>query len=453
MTIGIDGLISGLDTTTLINNLVAAESQEQTLLSTKATGISKLVSSFQSLNSQLAALTGAAKSAGTAASWDVFTATSSSSSVSVTAGTGAAASSLSLTVQQVARAQVSLIDAADLAGQSALTFTMADGTSQTVTIDGDHPADIAQAINDAKLGISASLVRVSGTGDTSQYVLQLTGATGQANAFGVAAGTGAEGESPTAVGTVITTAQDASVVLWSGTGAERTVTSATNTFEGLLSGTTITVSAASADPVTISLTPDTAARTALVTGMVAQVATVISAIAAGTKQTTTTDDDGNTVVTGGIYAGDTAVRSLTQDLISAFTYPVDGKSPTTVLGISVDKDGTISIDQEVLAASLADDPEGTMAFATALSARVQAVGTTYSDPIDGLITTKITGQQSVYTDLEQRIGDWDTRIAARKATLQAKFNAMETTLQSLKTTSDWLTTQLANLVKTTSNNS
>jgi flagellar hook-associated protein 2 len=173
---------------------------------------------------------------------------------------------------------------------------------------------------------------------------------------------------------------------------------------------------------------------------------VLSAVSAGTATTTSTDDDGNTVVSGGVYAGDSAVRALSQDLIEAFTRPVDGRSPASALGISVDRDGAITIDESVLAASLAADPEGTQAFATALSARVAQVGTTYSDPISGLITAKISGQQTLSADLEARISEWDTRIADRKASLLTKFNAMETTLATLKTTSSWLDTQLAGLM-------
>jgi flagellar hook-associated protein 2 len=442
MAIGIDGLISGLDTTSLINQLVEAESGERTQLETRSSSVSKLVTSLQSLNTKLASLTDAATASATASSWQAYTATSSSSAVTVAARAGATSSSLSLTTTALARGQVSLVDTSALAGQTSLTFFAADGTATTVDIDGDTPASAAQAINAAGIGISAALVRVGGSGDDAEFVLQLTGATGAAGAFSARAGDTEIASASSA----ITTAQDAEVVLWAGTGAERRVTSATNTFEDLLAGTDITVSAVSADPVTITVGADTDAQAALVTDLVAKVADVLSAISAGTATTTSTDDDGNTVVSGGVYAGDSAVRALSQDLVEAFTRPVDGVSPATALGISVDRDGAITIDESVLAASLAADPEGTQAFATALSARVAQVGTTYSDPISGLITSKISGQQTLSADLEARISEWDTRIADRKASLLTKFNAMETTLATLKTTSSWLDTQLAGLM-------
>jgi len=458
MTLGIDGIISGLDTTSLINSLIASESREKTLLSDKASTVSKLVSSFQSLNTQLAALTDASKSAALATTWNTYRAASSSPSVTATASTGAVTSSLSFTVDALATSQVNLIRAADLAGQSSLTVA-ADGTATAVTIDGDDPRSVVESLNAARTGVSASLVRVGGSADAPEYRIQLTGATGAGNSFTVHAGadTGgtvlASADTLDADGAVVSAgvgliagAQDARLTLWGGTSAEHAVSSSSNAFSDVLAGTTITVSALSADPVTVTVTPDNDARAALVTGLVDQVSAVLSAISSGTATTTSTAADGSTVVVGGLYAGDSAVRALSQDLIQAFTRPVGGVSPATVLGISVSRDGVISVDQDVLAASLASDPEGTLAFAQSLSARIQTVGASYSDPISGLITTKITGQQSIYSDLQQRIGDWDTRIAARTATLQAKFTAMESTLQSLKTTSSWLETQLGSLM-------
>ena len=46
---------------------------------------------------------------------------------------------------------------------------------------------------------------------------------------------------------------------------------------------------------------------------------------------------------GGLFTGDSAVRTLQQQISEAASYPVDGVSPSTV-GITIAKDGTFSFD-------------------------------------------------------------------------------------------------------------
>ena len=104
--LAIDGLVSGLDTTTLINNLMAIESQPQTLLKSKVTTTQSLVSAFQSLNTSVASLAQFAKKTALPASIDLFTATATASSVTVSAGTGASPGQIDLSVTSVAKGQV-----------------------------------------------------------------------------------------------------------------------------------------------------------------------------------------------------------------------------------------------------------------------------------------------------------------------------------------------------------
>ena len=58
---GIDGIISGLDTTSLINALISAEAGPQRILANKRTAAESLITAWQSLNTKIAALTDRAK--------------------------------------------------------------------------------------------------------------------------------------------------------------------------------------------------------------------------------------------------------------------------------------------------------------------------------------------------------------------------------------------------------
>lgn len=441
----IDGLISGLDTGALVTQLVAAESRPRNLLQARATTTQSFITALQSLNTKVASLAENAAKAVKAESWQaVKTASSDSAVATVTAGTGAQVGSVSFEVRSLAAAQVNIFDPAALGEAGALTISVG-GEDVVITPDSSHPEDIVAAINSTEgLDIQATLVRVSG-GEEPEYFIQLTGATGTANTFEVHGGTEAMGPPLTGSADAVTAAADAEIVLWAGSVAERTLTSDTNTFTGLLTGVDVTVAKVSEDPVTISATRNTDAQAKLITDMVSSMGVVLSDIASRTATSEDTDEDGNLVVTGGLFSGDSAIRMLRTQLQDAFTQPVNGQSPATVLGISISRTGEIEVDSEVLAESLAEDPEGTIAFAQALAERVHGAADAASDRYDGTLTQKITSQESLHRSLEQQVSAWDVRIEKRQSMLLAQFAAMEVTLSQLQNQSNWLASQLTTL--------
>ena len=291
--------------------------------------------------------------------------------------------------------------------------------------------------------MSAVAVTVDGT-----TRLQLSGTgTGAASAFTVFAGTKAEYEAGTTTSVALTptrTAQDAKITLWPGSGAAQTASSSTNTFADVLTGTSITVSKVETDPVTLTVASDTAALTALASGLVGSLGVVLSEISSRTATTTATDSDGRTKVTGGLFSGDSAVRALQQQLSSAASYGVDGVSPSAV-GITVNRDGTFTFDAAKFSAALAEDPEKAQKVVAGLAQRVADVAKGTSDSIDGSLTRKIAGQQSMVTDLGKQIENWDTRLALRRESLQKTYSALEVTLSGLQSQSSWLSSQLASL--------
>jgi flagellar hook-associated protein 2 len=100
----VDGLVSGLDTTTIISQLMSLERQPQNRLKTLKTSLGNEISVYQSLNSKFSALASKAQELARAAGWRAMKASSSSTAVTATASSNAAAGQLSFTVQQLARA-------------------------------------------------------------------------------------------------------------------------------------------------------------------------------------------------------------------------------------------------------------------------------------------------------------------------------------------------------------
>lgn len=438
MTIGIDGMASGLDTGAIVDQLVAIQRNQQVLLKQKSSAASTLVSALQSLNNRVASLATAGEKIADPSAWAVTKASASSDAVSVNASPTAKPGVVELRVDQLASGQVSLVGADKLAGPFTITV---DGAEHTIEPSSTHIDDIAAAINDARgeTGVSATKLRTGTDADgNAVYSLQLTGATGEKNSFTLSSG-GAE-----VATTQLAAAADAEVTLWPSSGSAHRLTSATNTFEGVLDGVDLTVETVGPDPVKVTVATDSEAQVTLADELVSNVAIVLSDIASRTRTTTSTDASGNTVITGGLFSGDSAIRFLTSDLQSAMTSPVDGKSPSSV-GISLDRYGAISLDKTVFAKALADDAEGTMAMVQAVAGRVQEVAERASSKSEGTITQKITSQESVVKDLGTQIAKWDERLEARRAQLVSQFTAMEVRLAQLQSTQSWLTNQIAGL--------
>lgn len=453
----VDGLISGLDTTSWINKLMEIEAAPQTLLKIKQSETSRLVTALQALNTKVASLAQAATKAATPASWRALAASSSASSVTATAGTAAQATEISFTVDRLATSQVGLTetftDPADLGhGAGALTFvrTDADGTVHRTQVDlgaDQSAADLARAVTASGAGVSAVAVAVDGG-----YRLQLTATqSGTAGAFTLHAGTAdavAAGTGQVLDLVAVRSAQDAQVTLWPGSAAQQTFTSSTNTFTDVLGGVSFTVAAVEAAPVTLTLARDDEALDKLASDLVGQVVLVLSEIAGQTATSTTTDADGRTVVSGGVLSGESGIRALQSAVAQATSYGVayEGQtvSPSSV-GIVVGKDGTFTYDEEAFAAALAADPDKVQAVVSAVAQRVADAATEASDPYQGTLTRSITAQRDQVSDLGDQIADWDRRLQMRREGLQATYAQLEVALSNLRSQSSWLASQLGSL--------
>src|SRR5687768_1750884 len=263
MTMSVDGLVSGMDTTSIITQLLQAEANPQILLKQKLSAAQIEASAYRTVNTTFAAVRAAAEAL-TASSLSAARKVSSSidSVTASAASTAVDGSSITFTVTGLAARQTvvsngewaSLTADARVAkdGSTAepawpLEIRNADGTVRgTVTLTpGATLAQAVTAINDKKLGVQAAAVKVA----DGTYRLQITAtATGAANAFELRSAT--ETDLDGNVGSAFTstsTAQDATIDLGGGVVA----TSSTNTFSDLLGGVAVTVSKQEADPVTV----------------------------------------------------------------------------------------------------------------------------------------------------------------------------------------------------------
>ncbi len=469
MTSSIDGLVSGLNTTSLISQLMKVEAMPQDALKTRQASVTKLVSALQGVNTKIASLATFATTTADAASWTAAKATvstSASGTVSATATTTSSAQpgSMTFSVDQVATPQVSLSnvvpDDNSLVPQSppSVTVRKADGTYLTVEPASGSLADVAAAVNKAAdAGVRATVVRVT-TGATPEYRIQFTGTTtGTDGSFEVFAGTQADVVAATAAGTdqsmridqnSFQVAQNAKVTLWKGNPAlEQTVEQSSNTFSDLMTGVNITVSKVTApgdDPTTVTVARDSTALSTMAKNFMGSLSLALSDISSQTASTSTTDSSGKAMVTGGVLSGESEIRDLSQQLTSAASMPVGGKSPSSV-GISLNADGTFAFDEATFATAFAADPGAVQTMLTTIASRVQAVATGASDATTGTLTQKITSQQGVVSSLGTQIDGWDVRLQLRQAALEKTYSTLEVSLSNLQSQQSWLTGQLASL--------
>src|SRR6476469_1512436 len=103
--LGIDGLVSGLDTTSLINSLMQAEAAPQASLKTTLSSTQRAVTGLQSINTKMAALAAAAAKLARPETWTATAATVSSDAVTATTSSSAVPGTLTFDVKNLATAQ------------------------------------------------------------------------------------------------------------------------------------------------------------------------------------------------------------------------------------------------------------------------------------------------------------------------------------------------------------
>jgi flagellar hook-associated protein 2 len=448
-TFSVDGIISGLDTSTIISQLMQIEAQPQTRLKTSVIQAQSTIGAYQSINTRLLAVSTAAENLKKDTAWTAGTATASNDAVSVTVGDSPLPGSLTFSVTQLATATsvasqefTSRTDPASVSGFP-LKIVKADGTSVSITPSDGSLDAVATAINNAAgAGVQAAVVQVS----AGQYRLQITStATGTAGDFSLQDDAGNAFAGLTL--STVSDAQDALVHVGSATGGYG-VTSSSNTIEGLMPGVTVKLQKPT-DAVTVTTTANPNATVSAVQSIVDAANNALAEIKKQSSAGTANPDGSRTGQ--GVLAGNGLLRDLSMQIVSAMSNAV-GSSSAGSLGISVTKDGSLTLDKDKLLKALQDDPAKVRAVLAPTDTGVQGVAQKLSDLTtsatrsgDGLITLAIDGQNSLIKDLNTRIADWDVRLQQRQETLKRTYSALEVSLSKLKSQSSWLAGQLNGL--------
>ncbi|GAA1957823.1 flagellar filament capping protein FliD [Nocardioides panacihumi] len=446
------GLGSGLDTASIVSQLMAIERAPQDRLKTALAKEQSTLTALQQLNTSLAALQKSADSFSSGSTWTKLNATSSSSAVTISASSSATPSSLSVTVGHVATAAGNTYTTAAALSDTVTTatklaVTLSDGTSTSVDLADGKLSTVISSLNGLKDASGTPLLSATAvsTGNGSYRLVVNQVATGQgALTITEAGGTPLMGGPDAAISR---SGSDASI-----TAGGVALTQRSNSFTSLMPGVDVTISpAAQGTTATLSVSDDGSSRANALNAFVSQINQVIDQIADTTSYGTITP--GKAATGGGALPGDGTLRAITDQLLNTI-FPGGGATMAT-MGLDLDRDGHLTFDQSKFQTAYKADPSGVQnAFigANGFTSRVSKIAKLQSDSSTGSLTMTIKSENTEIARYNDEITAWDDRLAMKQTALTQQFTALETQLSRLQSQSSWLTAQLNSLSSSSKNN-
>lgn len=451
----------GLDVQSLVSQLMASERRPIDKLNTRVTSYQAKISSFGTLKGLLSGFQTALKGLNT--SFQSVNATSSDTSVaSASAGSTAAAGTYALNVTKLAQAQslvaagqtssataigsgVATVVTFDFGTTSGATFTSNGSGTKTITIDGTNNTlqGISDAINAAQMGVSATIVN---DGSGTPYRLALTStSSGVSNSIkittdaGDAAVDGLLAHDPAGAQNLTQTvaAQDA-VFTVNGIA----LSNASNTITDAIQGVNLTLNKEAATT-TLTVTHDTSAVTAAVSGMV----DTYNALASQIKSRSAY---GDTTATAGALAGDGTLRLMQDQMRGIFNTPATPESGGTLtrlaeVGVSFQADGTLKLDSGKLNSAMANnfsDVANLFSSATGFSTRLDAWSAAALAP-DGLIEARTKSFDTSIKSYNDQISKLEARMTVLQKQYTTTYSNLNMMLNSMNSTSAYLSQQFS----------
>jgi flagellar hook-associated protein 2 len=434
---------SGLDINSIVTALVDSDKlAAQTQITTQTTTNTASISAIGTIKSAMAAYQTALTTLGstTTPAFTGFAATSSSTSVTATADNTAVAGSYSVVVNSLATG--SKIASASFSGGASSAINAGDlkisqnGTDYTVTIGSSATLQsVRDSINTSlqSKGITANIIT-----DTSGSRLVLSSSTtGKGNDLTMSGITSLAVDgtqafaSGSSAGGYITKGADASLTI-----DGLSVTSASNTVSGAIGGLSLDISTATTGATaTLTVASNTSGLQASLQSFVTAYNTLLTAVNGLTA--TTTDTDGNVVE--GAMTGDSLPRSLLSSLRSVLTTPSANSGSLTVLsqlGITTGTNGQLSFDTTKFTKAMTDKGLGSQVQAMfsgdgGIVSKMSAVLTPYTET-GGILDQRSTQLNKTKSQLADKQTALDLHVETYTATLNAKYNAMDTLVGQMK---------------------
>jgi flagellar hook-associated protein 2 len=434
------GLGAGIDVSTLVNAALANQDAElavlqgeQSTLSAQQTALASFTADVQTLQNATFALTDPAGQLTDVA------ATSSNSNIltaSATAGTPTGTHSVVVTNLATTSSAYSSAVATSSTPIAAGTISIQVGTgaASTITVDGTNNTldGLAQTINNANIGVSASVVN-DANGARLAIVSNTSGAPGNLT---ITASSGL----PTFTQAV------------KGVNANLTVdgipvSSTSNTVSGAINGVTLNLAAQSpGTAVTLSVGPDVTQQETAINAFVTAYNTVVADLNTQFAISATSNQQGP-------LATDSTIELAQGQILGAASFATTGNGAINSLadlGISVNNDGTLSVNSSQLGAALQSNASAVQSFFQATTsgsfgANLTNALSALADPVTGSLTQDANGLSQTQTGLTQQISDFQNQISASQTQLTAEYDQVDATLQELPLLLSQINSQLGSL--------
>ena len=368
-TISLPGLQTGIDTQALIQQLLTASSGTLNRLQTRKTDYQDKLDAFNTLDTRLQGLQTVVEDIRTTADLRAYAATSNDTDrLSVEVGAGAGEGAHEIAVDQLAAAEREVHDGLaeldTLVGEGTLAYTY-DGTTRTIQTTAETTLeDLRDLINNdaGNPGATASILEYDAGGDQVYHLVLGGNDTGAdctisiEDAQTTLDGTGGTVDFRTATFTETQSAQDAQVRV-DGYPDKDWITRSTNSINDILPGVTLNLHAPTGvgETVRISINRDTESLKEKVNAFVQTYNSTIGYIQ---DQTAYDEATGAAGILMGEYTATHIRQQARLPLIEAAPGFLDGTDPYTLagqIGLSIDRYGTLELDEETFDDALAED--------------------------------------------------------------------------------------------------
>lgn len=458
------GVGSGLDLSSILDSLEAAEKSTLTPISKQQSSYTAKLSAYGTLKSALESFQTANTALNKA---DLFTATSttsSSSAFSATTTGSAIAGKYTISVSQLAQAQTLTTKnsqkdskAAIATSDSVLTIQQGGG-KDPVTIDisagNSSLSGIRDAINNAKAGVSASIINVGNgeyrlsitandTGSNNAMKLSVSGDSALESFMGY---NGTPGDSSNGMIESVT-AQNAKLTV-----NNVEIENSSNTISDSLEDITLNLNDVTTGNQTLTISKDTSKAENAVKAWVDAYNTLQDTFSSLTKYTAVDAGADSQSSSNGALLGDSTLRTIQTQLKSMLSNTVSSSNYKTLaqIGITTDpSDGKLELDADKLTAALKKDASGVGALIVGDGKKTGITTTIGSNLTSWLSTTGIikAATDGVSKTLNKLTKDYNAasdRIDAQVARYKEQFTQLDVLMTSLNSTSSYLTQQFEN---------
>jgi flagellar hook-associated protein 2 len=430
---------SGIDVTAIVNQILDSKRGPEKLWQTQQDSLTQQNSTWTTIQSALSTLSSTSTNLGDIVGGiNAKTAVSSQSSIlTATAQTSATSGNHVIVVNNLANTSSAYSDVITTStiAPGSITLKIGTGASQVIPVDDTDKtttlSGLANYINSHSMGVSASVINDA----AGSRLALLSQTTGQPGDISVSSDIGGMNFHKTA-------GQNASLTI---DGVP--ISSSGNTVTGVIAGVTLNlVDAAPTTEVQLNVGPDISGAKQSVNNFVAAYNSVIQAINAQFVYNPDT-------ATAGPLATDSTLRSLQASLLSQASYTKKdntGIASLATLGVSMNNDGTLTVDDSKLSDVLNSDytsfvelMQGTDLVTGGFAKQFSAELNRYTAVSTGVISLDLQQISNTQDLLSQQISDLEDRLALEQVQLTAQYSKVDAALRQYPLIMSQITSELS----------